>query len=94
MPARMKYRTQYVISQYKDKQLRKASIDLIRAVVDLPYFSEARGRRMQFNPMYLRLERLALTEEAASMKQEEDMEANFADILDRRSTTVDKTKED
>ena len=53
-------------------------MELVRIVCDLPYLPEKRARDMDFNVLYLALERKTL---AHNKMQEKDMEAQFNAIL-------------
>ena len=46
-------RTQYVISEYKDKKMRLKQVDLVRLVCDLAYVPEQRAKEMDFSVEYL-----------------------------------------
>ena len=46
-------RAQYAISEYKDKQARKLSFDLVRLVIDLPYLPLDRATDLDFSTEYL-----------------------------------------
>ena len=50
-------RSKYAISQFKSRELRKSSLDLVRVVCDLPYLPDKRAKEMDFNVLYLALER-------------------------------------
>ena len=52
-PCRFPNRSEYVISSYKDKRMRKAQFDLVRLVCDLPYLSKKRATEMKFQVEYL-----------------------------------------
>ena len=46
-------RTQYVISEYQNKDMRLKQVDLVRLVCDLAYMSEERAKKMDFSVEYL-----------------------------------------
>ena len=47
----------YVISERKNKEDRKLSIDLVRLAIDLPYMDRKRAEKLEFNINYLKDER-------------------------------------
>ena len=56
-PCRFPKRSKYAISKYENKDLKKSSLDLVRVVCDLPYLTDKRARAIEFNALYLALER-------------------------------------
>lgn len=74
-------RSTYAISKYKKgySELRKASHDLVRIVVDLPYMSMKRAREMDFNVEYICMER--------RLRQEDkEMQDVFGSLFERKKT--------
>lgn len=57
-PVRFPNRYRFAISEYGDKELRKASLDLVRIVCDFPYLDKQRALDMEFSEEYVYLERL------------------------------------
>ena len=56
-PCRFPKRSEHAISKYESKHLLKSSLDLVRAVCDLPYLSDKRARDIEFDVIFLALER-------------------------------------
>ena len=59
-PVRFPKRYRYAISQYNDKELRKAALDLVRIVCDFAYLPKDRAMNIEFSEEYIYLERLRL----------------------------------
>ena len=49
-------RSQYVISEYQNKEMRLRQVNLVRLVCDLAYIPEERAKKMVFNAEYLQKE--------------------------------------
>ena len=56
MPYTVNNRDDYIVSMYKDKELKKWSLDIVRYVCDLAYVPQGRAKAMEFNPEYLHFE--------------------------------------
>ena len=52
IPYTVPKRAEYIVSMYKDKELRKLSLDLVRYVCELPYVPTERAKDYQFDPIY------------------------------------------
>ena len=46
-------RDEYVISRYKDPEMRTHCVDLVRIVINLPYLKEEQARAVEFTPEYI-----------------------------------------
>lgn len=46
-------REDYIVSMYKDSEMKKLSVDLVRLVTDLPYLPQNRAMQLEFNPKSL-----------------------------------------
>ena len=53
VPTQVPLRSAFVISPYKDVNLRVFSADLVRVVLDLPYLPESMARKYEFNCEYM-----------------------------------------
>ena len=49
-------RDEYVISRYKDTEMRTHCVDLVRIVINLPYLKKEKAKKMEFNPEYIERE--------------------------------------
>ena len=56
-PCRFPKRSKYAITQYKSGSLKKSQLDLVRIVCDLPYLTDKRAKSLQFNEVFLALEK-------------------------------------
>lgn len=52
IPYTVPKRAEYIVSRFKDQDLRKLSLDLVRFVSELPYVPEERAKDFEFNPIY------------------------------------------
>ena len=62
-PCRFPKRSKYAITQYANKEMKKSQLDLVRVVCDLPYLTEKRAKAMEFNVLYIALERQTVMHE-------------------------------
>ena len=56
-PCRFPKRSKYAITQYASGSLKKSQLDLVRIVCDLPYLTDKRAKSLQFNVVFLALEK-------------------------------------
>ena len=54
--------------------MKKSQLDLVRVVCDLPYLTEKRAKAMEFNVLYMALERKTVMQEKYQEQQRDDME--------------------
>lgn len=87
IPCIFPQRYTYVISQYKEKELRKLSIDIVRLAIDLPYMEPNRAKELEFDCEYLAKEK---RERKAADKEKQDdgnskMDGIFAKLVQKSS---------
>ena len=69
VPAAFPNRSLYIISQYKRKDMRMNSADLVRIICDLPYMNEKRAKEFKFTPEYLYEEQLRKAKEKSDLEK-------------------------
>ena len=57
VPCIFPQRYTYVISNYKHKELKKLSLDIVRIAIDLPYMEQSKAKSLKFDTEYLLKER-------------------------------------
>jgi len=57
VPCNFNDRSKHIVSEYKKKEMKYYSCDIVRMTVDLAYFSEGMINRIEFSPAYLHCER-------------------------------------
>ena len=65
-------RDEYVISRYKDPEMRTHCVDLVRLVINLPYLKEAKAREIEFSPEYIEQ-----WQSNKTGKEKEELSSNF-----------------
>lgn len=46
-------RSEYIVSVYKDQEMRKLSVDLVQAMSDLAFMPTGKAQDLVFHPEYL-----------------------------------------
>ena len=82
MPSHHPKRDQYAISQFKDRQMKKFTFDIVRLAVDLPYMSTEKAKELEFNPEYM----YGALRDLKNQKENAEMQKSFGNLLPTRTT--------
>ena len=70
-------RDEYVISRYKDKEMRTHCVDLVRMVINLPYLKTEKARELEFTPKYIS----KYVKEKANEQTDSEIPAEFGNVI-------------
>lgn len=68
VPTAIPNRTKYIISEYKKKEMKKYTCDIVRMCVEMAYFKDDLIKKVEFSPAYLHCEKPTTSDRREAMK--------------------------